>query len=266
MNDSFNRAADIVTPEHVRLQFRTAGLGSRTAAQLIDVLLLSLLFGAAALLIGLAFAASGAGMASVLGEYAVAFLVLLGFALIGGYFVLTEVYMSGQSYGKRWMGLRVVQENGQPVTFLSSVIRNFFRLIDFLPSFYFLGAIWMFLHPQDKRLGDLAAGTLVVRDLRADQLAQRQRTEKWLRQWKQPRLQLELAEAERRRVDREDWLLLASFVERLPTLGPMKRDELAWQIAQRLAAKLELDPQLYARGPVAFLIALYEQLSEEWTL
>ncbi|WP_159882153.1 RDD family protein [Paenibacillus puerhi] len=266
MKDAFNREADIVTPEHVRLQFRTAGLGSRTAAQVFDVLLLSALLGAVALLIGLGFMFAGVNVTDALGEYAAAFLILFSFVLIGSYFVLTEYYMGGQSYGKKWMSLRVVQENGQPLTFLSSVIRNFFRLIDFLPSFYFLGAVWMFFHPKDKRLGDLAAGTLVIRDTRADQLALRRRTEKWLRKWREPRPELQLSETERSRIEREDWLLLSSFVERLPSLDRMKREALAWQIAQRIAARLELDARLYASGPAAFLIVLYEQLSEDWTL
>ncbi len=126
MNDSYNREATVVTPEHVRLQFRTAGLGSRTAAQLIDVLLLMLVFGAVCLLIGLALMVMGIGVNDMPGEYALAFIIVFSSVLSGGYFVLAEYYMNGQTVGKKQLGLRVIQENGQPVTFLSAIIRNFF--------------------------------------------------------------------------------------------------------------------------------------------
>ncbi|MEK8132285.1 RDD family protein [Paenibacillus filicis] len=266
MNEVFNRETDIITPEHVRLQLRTAGLGSRTAAQLVDVLLLGAVSTVVYLLVGLGIMLTGDGISGFGKDYIPAFLILFNFILIGCYFVLTEYYMSGQSFGKKWMGLRVVQENGQPLTFLSSLIRNFFRLIDFLPSFYFLGAVWMFLHPRDKRLGDLAAGTLVIRDTRADQLALRRRTGKWLSKWNESRPALELSEADRRKIEREDWLLLSSFIERLPTLDWMKREELAWKIAQRFTDKLGSGPGFYGSSATAYLIVLYEQLSEEWTL
>ncbi|MED4602230.1 RDD family protein [Paenibacillus validus] len=267
MNDSYNREATVVTPEHVRLQFRTAGLGSRTAAQLIDVLLLMLVFGAVCLLIGLALMVMGIGVNDMPGEYALAFIIVFSSVLSGGYFVLAEYYMNGQTVGKKQLGLRVIQENGQPVTFLSAIIRNFFRLIDFLPWLYFLGGLWIFFHPMDKRLGDLAAGTLVVRDTRREQLHRRRQTEKWLNQREMAgRPNLSLTELQRRRVEREDWLLLSAYVERIPSLTRIKRDALAAEIAGRLAAKLELEAELRFVSAEAFLMELYVLLAGEWTL
>ncbi|MGF9917354.1 RDD family protein [Paenibacillus ehimensis] len=267
MNEVNIREASIVTPEHVRLQFRTAGIGSRTAAQLVDNLLLLIAFGAISLLIGLILMLLDIGLDDALGEYAAAFLIVLSFLLIGGYYALTEYYMGGQTFGKKWLGLRVIQENGQPVTLLSAIIRNFFRLIDFLPSFYFVGMLWMFFHPMDKRLGDLAAGTLVIRDLQHERLHLRKRTQKWLAKHRiRLPYELKLSEAFRRRIEREDWLLLSTFVERLPSLDKFKREELARQVAERLGTKLELERELYAAQSTAFLIELYVQLSEEWSL
>ncbi|WP_281886448.1 RDD family protein [Paenibacillus sp. YYML68] len=267
MIDTDSREANIVTPEHVQLQLRTAGLGSRTAAQLLDLLVLAVLFAAVSLVVGIVLMVVGTGVAKALGDYAAALLIVLGFLLTGGYFAISEYYMGGQTWGKRRLGLRVVLENGQPLTWLASIIRNFFRLIDFLPSFYFLGTVWIFLHKKDKRLGDVAAGTIVVQDMRWDKLTQRRRMERWLQKWRaEERPELILTDSMRRRFEREDWIVLSSFVERLPSLLPAKRQQFAETIAAKLAHKLELEQSLYEAAPTGFLIALYEQFSEEWTL
>ncbi|MFX3632638.1 MAG: RDD family protein [Candidatus Pristimantibacillus sp.] len=271
MIESYNREATIVTSEHVKLQLRTAGVGSRAAAMLIDNILLLGAFCLVSLVMGLFLSISGIGMTDALGEYAIAFLILLAALLIGGYYALAEYYMAGQTYGKKWMGLRVVQENGQPITFLSAIIRNFFRIIDFLPSFYVIGAVWMFFHPRDKRLGDLAAGTMVVHDIRNDGQRIRKRTQKWLnnRKFVQPGpLSYVMPEYNtiQAKIGREDWLLLSGYVERLPSLDNRKRYELGWYIARRLGLKLELEGDGHLTDPESFLIMLYGQLYEEWSL
>lgn len=267
MNESYNREATVVTPEHVRLHLQTAGLGSRAAALIADMLLLLAAFGIVSLLTGLILIPLDLAVADLFGEYAIAFLIVFAALLTGAYYALAEYYMAGQTFGKRWLGLRVVQENGQPVTFLSALIRNFFRLIDFMPSFYIAGALWMFFHPLDKRLGDLAAGTIVVRDLEHERRRIRHRTQKWLDKWRmQHRFSLTIPDAARGKVEREDWLLLAAYAERLPSLDRRKRDELAWRITQRLLRKLELDLNPYTLYPAAFLVELYILLSEEWSL
>jgi hypothetical protein len=71
---------------------------------------------------------------------------------------------NGQSPGKRWVGLRVIRSDGTPITLSESLIRNLARLVDFLPAAYGIGIITMFIDKQSRRLGDLAAGTLVVQD------------------------------------------------------------------------------------------------------
>jgi hypothetical protein len=76
--------------------------------------------------------------------------------------VLFEVLNQGCSPGKQWMGLRVVQDDGTPVGWSASLLRNLLRFVDMLPFGYFLGAISCLQHPTFKRLGDLAAGTLVI--------------------------------------------------------------------------------------------------------
>jgi hypothetical protein len=89
------------------------------------------------------------------------------FVLVFGYDIAFEVLSSGRTPGKRLNGLRVVRVGGFPIGFLASSIRNTLRLIDFLPSAYLLGSIVILTSKRNQRLGDLAAGTIVVRERKA---------------------------------------------------------------------------------------------------
>src|SRR5215510_11634669 len=89
---------------------------------------------------------------------------LASFVLFWGYYIFFEMLWNGQTPGKRWVGLRVIRTDGTPITLSESFIRNLTRLVDFLPAAYGIGIISMFLDKQSRRLGDLAAGTLVVHD------------------------------------------------------------------------------------------------------
>lgn len=148
----------ISTPERVAFQYEVAGIGSRFLAQVIDMLVIwavQLVIIVLALAVGTLLNAGTIGL--LLG-------LLLTFALLAGYFLVSEAAWNGQTLGKRAFRLRVVGDQGQPLTVGQSVIRNLVRLVDFLPLFYGIGILVMFLNRRSKRLGDLAAGTLVVRD------------------------------------------------------------------------------------------------------
>jgi hypothetical protein len=93
-----------------------------------------------------------------------ALLGIVGFIFFWGYYIFFEMLWNGQTPGKRWVGLRVIRTDGTPITLSESFIRNLTRLVDFLPAAYGIGIISMFLDKQSRRLGDLAAGTLVVHD------------------------------------------------------------------------------------------------------
>lgn len=140
----------IETPEGVDLPLRPAGLMVRALAYAIDLglrgLVLGVLFVALAMLGKL-----GAGLGSI-----------LLFVASWWYMVLFEVLNHGRSPGKQWMGLRVVHDDGTPVGWSASLLRNLLRVVDLLPFGYFLGAISCLQHPHFKRLGDIAAGTLVI--------------------------------------------------------------------------------------------------------
>lgn len=140
----------VQTPEGVDLALRVAGPVPRSLAWGVD----TLLQGGIALGLQIAFGAfAGLGVG----------LYLIGlFALLWFYPVVFEVRSHGQTPGKRLMGLRVVQENGTPVGWSASVLRNFLLVADFLPLLYLAGLVTMISDVSFRRLGDLAAGTLVV--------------------------------------------------------------------------------------------------------
>lgn len=145
------------------LEFELAGIGSRTAAAIYDaVVILSLL-----LLFALAWQLVGdlGPWSRALQGWAAAVFVMISFFFLWGYFVLFEGLAGGRTPGKRRLGIRVVMDSGHPITFSAAASRNLVRLVDVqpLPS-YLLGLLFVFFHPQNKRLGDIVAGTIVVRD------------------------------------------------------------------------------------------------------
>src|SRR5438477_3569824 len=148
----------VATPERVSFDYQVAGLGTRAIAQLLDLLILS------AILIALFIAGAAAG--AVFNSEIVADLIwILGsFVVVFGYFWISEAMWSGQTIGKKAFRLRAVGDRGEPLTFIQAGIRNVVRIVDFLPYGYGVGLIVMFINGKGKRLGDLAAGTVVVKD------------------------------------------------------------------------------------------------------
>ena len=148
----------IATPERVAFQYEIAGIGSRFLAQCVDM--------AIVFTIGLVIIVAATALGALLNSAQVALLVglILGFILIAGYFLVSEAVLSGQTLGKKTVRLRVVGDQGQPITLGQATIRNLVRIVDFLPFFYGIGIVTLFSSGRGKRLGDFAAGTLVVRD------------------------------------------------------------------------------------------------------
>ena len=149
----------VETPEHVMLDFEIAGIGSRALAGLIDM---AILFGA--LVAGLLLLLLLARLGLRLGAWAEALMLIAAFTLWYGYFTFFEGLRAGQTPGKRATGIRVVRDTGHPVTLAAAATRNLLRIADFLPPPYLLGTLLVALHPRAKRLGDMVAGTVVVRD------------------------------------------------------------------------------------------------------
>jgi uncharacterized RDD family membrane protein YckC len=192
-------------PEGVRLEFRLAGPVVRACAWGIDAVLRALVY--VFLAIGL----------SVLGGVGIA-LMLIGFFLIEWFYPVAFEIHTGATPGKKAMGLQVIQDNGTPVSPAASIIRNLLRAVDFMPMLYGFGLLSMLLDRDFRRLGDLAAGTLVVY---AEQPVggftdRQQRTAK-------PPIELNRAEQ----------TALLAFVERGSQLSAARRIELAellWEL------------------------------------
>jgi uncharacterized RDD family membrane protein YckC len=147
----------IDTPEGVPLELTLAGVGSRFLAAIVD----TAIQGATVLVIFL-FASLAGGSGPV-----VAVATIFGFLVFLGYDILFETKASGRTPGKRLTGLRVVRRGGGPVGFRTSAVRNLLRVVDLLPGAYLVGIISILATKQNQRVGDLAAGTLVLREIKA---------------------------------------------------------------------------------------------------
>ncbi len=158
-NDTY---LNIDTPENVTFNYEIAGLGSRFIAALMDSLIIGLsVLLLYAIVMGI-IALSSMTADDIATMWFFAGLTLASFLVLWGYYVLFETLWNGQTPGKRLAKMQVVRLDGTPISFTESAIRNVVRLVDFLPLGYGIGAIVMFFDPQSRRLGDMAAGTLVV--------------------------------------------------------------------------------------------------------
>jgi uncharacterized RDD family membrane protein YckC len=153
----------IATPEGVDVELVLGGLGSRFAGAIVDILIQGVLF-TAAFIVSLLVVGGGVGYA---------LLFITQFLILFVYDVAFEVWNGGRTPGKKANGLRVVVEDGRPIGFARSALRNIMRLVDVYVSFGLIGSISIFVTERNQRLGDLVAGTLVVRELPAPSAATR---------------------------------------------------------------------------------------------
>lgn len=202
----------VETPEGIDLVLRPAGLVPRALAFAIDLVLRA----AIVVVLGLALGA--------LGQFGMGLSAIVLFIVQWWYMVLFEVLDQGRTPGKRWLGLRVVHDDGTPVGWSASLIRNLLRFVDLLPFGYFFGALCCLAHPCFKRIGDLAAGTLVIHRERPSA---------------QPALPQVAPQPAPVALSFEEQRALIAFSERHASLSPERRAELATV----LAAPLGLDPR-----------------------
>lgn len=159
------RMLKILTPENVNVEHELAGLGSRFAAMLLDQLILTVI----TVLITIIMAMNGLDfrtmttMKGSVSSVIIAIAFLLVFIITFGYFVFFEMVTNGQTPGKKLLKLRVIKENGEPLGFTDSVLRNILRVADMLPSLYLAGAAFIVFSRNYKRIGDFAANTVVIK-------------------------------------------------------------------------------------------------------
>jgi len=158
-----SRTVEFYTPEQVAIQYELAGVGSRGIAAVVDWSLQMLLFLALLIIPWVLVEMSILPPWGEISSEIVAAVLIMGyFIIVWGYYIFFETLWNGETPGKRWLGLRVIKDGGYPVDFRSVVVRNLVRAADILPLFYSLGFLIALLHKRYQRLGDMAAGTLVV--------------------------------------------------------------------------------------------------------
>jgi uncharacterized RDD family membrane protein YckC len=221
---------EIETPDHVVLRFQLAGAGNRGFAAMVDFLIV--------FVVTFAIEFSFQKLTEIdpsLDDWA-GWLVFFQLLIAWLYYVLLEWLWNGQTIGKRFFGLRVISEDGEPARFVAVIVRNLVRVIDFLPVLYGLGLVTLIVSARSQRLGDYAGGTFVVRAPRPRRNWSALRT---LSAWPRmtpvagetaaaataPTLRVLPGEAQR---------LVREFVLREQKLTPAARTALAKQLAERL--------------------------------
>jgi uncharacterized RDD family membrane protein YckC len=234
---------EVETPDHVVLRYTLAGVGNRGFAAVVDFVVAFLI--TAGLEIGY-------GQIGSPGDAAFGGVIrLLLFVFGWSYFILLEWLWNGQTVGKRWYGLRVINEDGSPAGFVAVFVRNLVRIIDFLPGLYGLGLVVIVFTSRSQRLGDLAAGTFVVR-------APKPQLD-WLSLRTVTRAGAPVPAAGVRGLSGEAQRIVREFVAREATLPARDRARLATEIASRLRPHVS---GIDAADDVAFLRALAATLRE----
>jgi uncharacterized RDD family membrane protein YckC len=222
----------IDTPENLTLEAEVAGFGSRFMAAFVDYAIIIITLGLLTLLFAQSF--FSAEMQTSWAAAAYGFIVFL---LVLFYHLVFEFFWNGQTPGKRRVGLRVVMNNGMPVTTSAAVTRNLVRLFDFLPLLYGFGLISMFATRHVQRLGDIAAGTIVVRE-RAGLSLQSLREDTTVEYYHinrmsqlDPRVNVEPLSPEDRRV-------LVGYLQRRANFDEEQRQRLSIGLARKLAYRM----------------------------
>ncbi len=248
MSRRLSNTLEVETPELVVLSYTIAGVGSRAYAAIIDYTICFLVLIAAE--VGLSqFAGKSGGVAPAMStSVAISIIVLFQFVLLWGYYVLFEALADGRTPGKRLQRLRVVRDGGYSVTFGASAVRNLMRFVDMQPIlFYGVGIVSVLVSKSGKRLGDMAAGTIVVKEDLVRQPATPEPAGGFSAAAQPLRVQAVLSAAE--------FDLLDRFSQRQRDLGPDRRALLAAQLAQQLAAALSTYAGATPAGRLARLYA-----------
>lgn len=227
----------VETPEQTAIEFPLAGIGSRFIAILID----SLIQGAVMLAVVLVLLGIGIGFSNILSStdtsdaaaiWAIAIIILAVFLVTNGYFILFESIWNGQTPGKRLTHIRVIKDNGQPITPIDAVARNLMRIVDQMPAIYGIGVLVAWLSPQSKRLGDYVAGTVVVHEKPLDAV-----TPQW---GTAPAAATQHYGANR--LTPEEFAVIEAFLSRRSALDAGVRYDTAASIIRRIESKLTLPP------------------------
>jgi uncharacterized RDD family membrane protein YckC len=237
----------IETPEQTLLEFPLAGIGSRFLAIALDTLLQF----AAYIVLGLIAALlSTEGFLPTLGkQWGVAIVIFLAFMVQFGYYTTFEALWNGQTPGKRWTHLRVIQDSGRPISAYDAILRNLLRIVDSLPTLYGVGIVTILLSRENKRVGDYAAGTVVVHEKPLEGVGSI---------WSAAASAASMPPIPAVSMSVDELRLVETFFERRASLGPDVRRSMARQIAQRLGERMNVPVEVRPDSE-KFLEALAEQ-------
>lgn len=237
----------IDTPEQTSLEYPIAGLGSRFLALLADTAI-QIVLGFIVLIVGMIIGAGVAAFGGLAPQWVVAIVIVLIFLLNSGYFALFEIFWNGQTPGKRYAQLRVIKDDGRPIGAYEAIVRNALRLVDILPAMYGIGLLSIFVSRQSKRLGDFVAGTVVVHE----------KTLEGVRPYAETKIDETLPPIDASKVTLDEVRLIETFLNRRDSLEPAVRTNMALQISNRLADKMEITISGWPRTE-RFLEAVIEQ-------
>ena len=241
----------IETPERVPLEFALASIGNRFLAVAIDhfiqylsIILIAWFFLSIAGYNSNDIADAPDKLFSEAPKWTIALMIIILFLVFAGYFIVFEWLWNGQTPGKRLMKLRVIREDGRPLTLWEAIARNLLRICDAVPGFilpvYSIGLIVIFLSNRDQRVGDIFAGTVVVREREgeaptfAETFSTRITDVAFTRVQKQTETSANVALLSEREVE-----VVESFLRRRWDLTDRQRLWMAWRIALPLMYKLK---------------------------
>lgn len=250
----FNRVTH-QTPESVELEFTLAGIGSRAWALLIDYQILALLSGVF-LIVWWIFSTQLVEIwnnffGSVdIKLWLVAIALLVVFFTYTGYFILFETLWQGQTPGKRFAKIRVIRDNGRPIGIGQATLRSLLRPFD---DTLFLGAFLIMFSRQEKRLGDWAAGTIVIQTESPVMTA----TFVISKQAQSLTQQLIQSEADLSQLLPDDFAVIREYLQRRKAMSPKAREQLSLQLAKQVKGIITLEKLLTPVTPDVFLEAVY---------
>lgn len=249
----FNRVT-LQTPESVELEFTLAGIGNRALALVIDYTVLSVIlivFIAAWIFFSIQLLnfLENVDSSINLRSWLLAIALIVGFFIYTGYFVFFETLWQGQTPGKRFAKIRVIRDNGRPIGLQQATLRSLTKPFD---DILFLGAFLIMLSRREKRLGDWAAGTIVIQaepPVAAATFAVSEQAQPWAEQLLQTTDFSQLLP--------DDFAVIREYLQRRKAMAPKARTQLSLQLAQQVQTVIALEQLPAALTPDVFLEAVY---------
>ena len=226
----------VKTPEQVDISYTVAGLGTRFLALVVDMILQYILLLVLFLSLAMLF---GANTSEDFAEWYIAFIIISVALVTGGYFIFFELLLKGRTPGKALLKLRVVRKDGRAADVSGILIRNLIRIIDYLPLFYAVGMITIFINKDCRRLGDIVGGTVVIAEGKKVSLGS----------------VLAISSAQTNTLSDKEYAIIRDFIERSKGMAPESKSKLAAGIALPLYDRFNI-PQDERGAPEHFLRSL----------